>query len=166
MNKFFKENWFKIGILIILLVALFLSYFIINSSLQEKQAASLSARENLNIQNCSKQAQIVKDDTIKTLLDLTAENNISVFNHYNKNLDKCIVQVEYFSGGMTKSPSDHPFHTIILEDAYEGGEIADCIVDLKDGSLTNCMSYIKDVAHGTEITQNQFDSILKEYLEN
>ncbi len=133
MKKFIKENWFKIGILIILVVVVFIyldktkvsddsSKLIIPISQSNELPKAVSTpTTDINLQaKCSAQAEKIVTsyaETINTQLVEVGGHNINFYqqNHYNQTLNKCFVLISSDSGSTT-----------LLFDAYENKRLATC----------------------------------------
>ena len=148
MNKFLKENWFKLGVLIVVAIIGFsLAYYYIYSLSKIN-----STKEDFELQAmCSKKADEFFGNYI-------SGRTYTV--HYNRKLNKCFGLTEQYLNG-----KDYSDFTISLIDVYEGKPYADWRTYInRETSSYNIM-----VGHAAgKICKDQLEflSLIKPYMEN
>ena len=172
MKKFIKENWFKLSIIILILIVglsvvccllVFMSQKgeIQQASVQNQESSVFDAQNYSQISNnqsteeeCSRQAQIILENVKQSTDNSTT---VSIQNHYNKQLDKCIVDVIGSSEG---------FLDYSIYDGYEQKILLECFSVSAAGS--HC--FIPTISSGTgqvvNMTYNQGMSQIQDYMNN
>jgi len=154
MKNFINENWFKLGILIILLI---IGIFYISSSLKTKQV-NISSQEN-----CSKKSEdlyLKNKDGVRAWL-LSSDYT----NHYNNKMNKCFVVI---SGG-NKNTEYHSeiydaYENTLLGSVHTNMDIASSC-GLKNGNIyASCKSTSKEKGSFSAITE--FENLIKPLMEN
>ncbi|HEY4503195.1 MAG TPA: hypothetical protein VJC14_02055 [Candidatus Paceibacterota bacterium] len=121
MTKFLKENWFKIGV-IVLLILIFT--YVIKSNNESKVGIISDTKYGEYAYNCSQKA-IEVDKEEKSKLD----NNYSVYttNHFNSVKNKCYVYTEvYRIVNKNLSRNTDEFFYSMMRDGYENKVIFQC----------------------------------------
>lgn len=156
MEKFIKENWFKLGILFILLLLCLLGiyYFAISSS----HNGGVGSKEN-----CSKQANEVfvknTDEYERTY------QNYNYTNHWNEKMGECFVLI---TGGDLATEYHATLYNAYdnkdLGGIHTAGKIAGLCGLEVGGSYKTCEHFGKEgyVMQARE----EFDNLAKVYMEN
>lgn len=150
MEKFIKENWFKVAALILVIFAGVIFYnrytiYLDNLKYQESQIS------------CSKNA-------LTWYKNQTGENSVTISsgyeNHFNRKLSKCFATVS----NSINSGKDY-LVSFFIYDVYENHLLLDKHTWLSKSSEDQ---YIKDDAFGggTKITKEEFDNLFKLYMES
>jgi len=148
MKNFIKKNWFKLGILSILLLLVLLGVYCFASSTSRYNKISLQ-------ENCSKKADEIftefkKNNEAKVIF---TGDNYTYSNHYNEKLNKCFVLLERDS----EYDAD-----ISLYNAYENIKIGEYIEVRPSGDAAICF-----VDNNRECKNyEEFSNLIKKYMEN
>ncbi len=150
MNKFLKENWFKLGILIVVaMIGSSVAYYYFYS-LPKMNREVKSNKENFELQAmCSKKADEFFGDYI---------HGRTYTVHYNHKLNKCFGLTEEYLNGDGFSN-----FTINLWDVYEGKTYAGWQSTVGKNSSENDSH--GDVAGKSCKDQLEFRSLIKPYME-
>jgi len=146
-KDFLKDNLFKIGFLIIVLiiVGLVFYYFTIYPRQQRQQT------NNIDLQTkCAIQAKNI----FNNIQLMTNDINYTYKDHYSSSLNRCYVLIHGIGvGGIGMSDR--------LIDVYENKDVADCESYGTAPELNSC------VYNGSNITYNinQFNDFVKPYME-
>ena len=162
MNKFFKENWFKLGILIMVaLMGFSIAYYYFYSLPQMNIKAKLN-KEDLALQEtCSKKAKLFFEEN-----GYPQQRNQGDFYqytcHHNKKLNKCFISI---TEALLEEQVGNAFY---LYDVYENKMYADYYkttenksgVKLEDMPPQSC-SLLERPCHSKE----EYDAFIKPYME-
>ena len=159
MKKFIKDNYFKIGILIILfIVALAIFYYFVFFIPQKRRVNIVFDRDKINSQNednCLKQAEVFFNK-IKT------QGN-AYTNHYNSKLNKCFI----LTYSISSSGDNDVVVTKSLYNVTENSHYAGYYKSISSGDTNentkpqNCW-YLDKYCQSEE----EFDSFVSLYMNN
>ena len=168
MKQFIKKNWFKLGIIIILIILLGMVILCFKHYLKpqtkinsQKYLENHTIKNSINLQStCANQAE-------RALIIFEKENiglpfaNFSQINHYNQKMDKCFVYIKYNGPTYNKNNGEY----WILKDAFENSDLAGCRYipsdNLHPGSADTCF-----MAGGpAALSQEEIDDFINQRME-
>ena len=162
MNKFFKENWFKLGILIIIVITGCLIAYYYLYLLPKMNGKVKLATEDLELRAmCSKKAELFFEKN--GYPQQGSQGNFYQYTcHHNKKLNKCFISIR---GALLGEQVGNAFY---LYDVYENKMYADYYkatesesgVKFEDMSPQSC-SLLERPCHSKE----EYDAFIKQYME-
>lgn len=150
MKKLIKENWFRVGIIfLVFLVAFSVVYYFVFFLPKIKNQEVLSKNQLI----CSQLEEKVKNNYDKDYEHLGI-TYLSSSNHYNKKLQKCIVDISY-----DWNSSEPAYTEEYVVDVVENQRLMQCSERVfKDVETDICNK------NGEKITLPQFNAFEKQYM--
>lgn len=159
MEKFLKENWFKISATVIMfVVALSVAYYFVIFLPKNKLAEILSENQSACSEISDKTLLEYKKNTLEIGGKISGFESTS--NHYNTKLKKCIVEISDSS-----SVGNTLMNYITVMDGVENKNLLWCAISRQIGRPEDdsCINYESNI-NGDEITKAKFDLLEKQYL--
>jgi hypothetical protein len=167
MKDFIKENWFKLGLVVgLLLIALSIAYYFILFLPIQKQK-NINQKDGLSSidqqSKCSIQARKFFNDEIDN--EKTTDMNVrtsgtqaSFENHYNVKLNKCFIYTSIFS-------SNYNYRSRGLYDVNENKTYAEFQEIVTKKQQSDYTPVACSMLNKSCVTQEEFDSFVKPYME-
>ncbi len=180
MEKFIKQNWFKVGVLI---VGILVIIFLFNSQKSNRTETSITPNSNIldSTEKTQPQQKTVSDNTIvsKTQNQCTQKANVfllslkmpdySVKSHYSEELNRCFFVVQ------NESNDDIVMRTLYSESGEILGTYNEILIT-GDATLCNALIPHKEPAKfgctagasdlSSNISYKDWQNFIKPYMEN
>ena len=137
MEKFIKENWFKMSIVVILLAIVLSAIYYLFFFIPAQQNNKIQTSDIAPQAKCATQAEIALNN-FKKDYSASQYDSFAQENHYNQKMNKCFVLISYSPVYLpnftfnTNAPFTQPTNDEDLVDAYENTDLAHCTFYMND----------------------------------
>lgn len=167
MGKFTKDNWFKMGVLLSMLIVSFsvVYYFVfLTPKIKEEEMLSENQAQCLEAEGRTL-------DTYKKQNDPRKQKEISSSHHYNLKLKKCFVEISdsivsnYHPTSGEAQAQSSLLNSVLIFEAVEDKFLGSCLyqTSLESPPVFSPTSACLDT-DGYTIPKSKFDSLEKEYM--
>ncbi|MHB8651760.1 MAG: hypothetical protein ACYC8S_01355 [Minisyncoccota bacterium] len=162
MKNFIKENWFKVGLLIILVAVVFIYW----NQTQKQKVVSVSPSITDSQASCADEAKLELNSAQNNPVAYNANfNNFNESNHYNQNLNKCFVLISYKDVAGTQINAIEYLTEVNLSNApWDNWTVADCDRTINTPDTTMCFTKGSDHI-AKDVSYKEFEAFVNQKME-